>query len=426
MKASKPSSSSRCCQDAPVTVICADWLLPVLSAPVAGGALAVRGNRIIDFGPTRKILTEYSGAQSLQLPGAIMPGMVNAHTHLELSCLPAGTPPAANVSFVDWIRELLSKRGGEAPGSDRVIAAADAVLRQQRREGVVAVADVGNEAYVELDDADCADWPLVYRMLEVLAPQQTAADMVLTQLAAADENNRVTCHAPYSTVPAVLTAVKDRCRRHGHLFSIHTAESPDEYEFVSHHSGSFREFLDERKSWDGSFDQTGQRDEGTVEYLHRLKLLDRFTLLVHCVHVSDKELDIIAETGAHVCLCPASNQFLHVGKAPVRKMLRKGILPALGTDSVASNESLSIWHEIELLARQNDELPAELILGMATLGGARALHLDDRFGSLDIGKTAQFLSIQDDFACTARSGEELAEALVKSGGPRNMQWLRVD
>jgi len=426
MKASEPSSSSSCSLEASVKVVCADWLLPILNAPVAGGALAVQDNRIIDLGPAERIQSEYSGAHLLQVPGAIMPGVVNAHTHLELSCLPAGMPPAADISFVDWVRELLGKRNGENPGRDRVIAAADAVLRQQKRDGVIAVADIGNEPYRELDDADCDDWPVVYRMLEVLAPQQTAADRVLAQLAVADENSRITCHAPYSTVPVVLAAVKKRCRQHGHLFSIHAAESPDEYEFVSRNSGSFREFLDERQSWDGSFIETGRRDEGTVQYLQRLKLLDCDTLLVHCVHVSDEEIDLIAETGAHVCLCPASNQFLHVGKAPVGKMLSKGILPALGTDSLASNNSLSIWHEMELLARQNKELSAEVILGMATLGGARALHLDDRFGSLEIGKTAQLLSIQDDFARTARNGEELAEALVKSGGPLNMQWLRVD
>jgi cytosine/adenosine deaminase-related metal-dependent hydrolase len=104
-------------------------------------------------------------------------------------------------------------------------------------------------------------------------------------------------------------------------------------------------------------------------------------------------MDLLAKTKAKVCLCPGSNRYLSVGTAPVENYLRRGILPALGTDSLTSNPELSLWQEMRLLAEEHPSVDPTDILCMATLGGAEALGLDGQLGSLEPGKTAAFLTV---------------------------------
>ena len=154
-----------------------------------------------------------------------------------------------------------------------------------------------------------------------------------------------------------------------------------------------RKFLEERGFWDGSLQAMGNAG-GSVKYLHKLGLLDSKTVCVHCVHVSKEEIGLLAGTGAKVCLCPGSNRYLGVGKAPVTSFLEHGILPALGTDSLTSNPELSLWREMRLLAEDHPTLHPADILRMATLGGATALGLEKQFGSLEVGKKAAYSTVQ--------------------------------
>ncbi|MCI5116267.1 MAG: hypothetical protein D3912_15925, partial [Candidatus Electrothrix sp. AX1] len=133
--------------------------------------------------------------------------------------------------------------------------------------------------------------------------------------------------------------------------------------------------------------------KGSGSYLHQHDLLDSKTLCVHCIHVTDMEIDLLRQSKAKVCLCPGSNRYLGVGIAPVEKYLNKGILPALGTDSLTSNPELSLWREMRLLAEDHPAVKPRDILRMATLGGAEALGLDRQLGSLEAGKAAALLAV---------------------------------
>ena len=121
--------------------------------------------------------------------------------------------------------------------------------------------------------------------------------------------------------------------------------------------------------------------------------MDERTLCIHAVHVSEEEIDLLAAACAKVCLCPTSNRFLRVGRAPVRGYLERGILPALGTDSRASNPELSLWREMRVLAEENPELDPARIFAMATLGGAQALGLEADYGALAPGRKADILVV---------------------------------
>jgi cytosine/adenosine deaminase-related metal-dependent hydrolase len=158
-----------------------------------------------------------------------------------------------------------------------------------------------------------------------------------------------------------------------------------------------------------------------VQYLHQLGILDEKTLCVHCIHVSDNEIELLAQTGSWVCLCPGSNRYLGVGKAPVAKYLQSGILPALGTDSLASNPEISIWREMQLLAEDHCAVEHAVILAMATVAGAAALNLDVETGTLEPGKRADFLAVP--LPNTVQNAAEVYAYLVTTGSSIQPEWI---
>jgi len=198
-------------------------------------------------------------------------------------------------------------------------------------------------------------------------------------------------HAPYSTHGRLLQQLKVRATALGQVFPIHTAEPSAEAEMLGQGRGELVDFVRQRGFWDGSFVARGQ--SGSIHYLRDLQLLDARTLCIHAIHVSSEEIQILAGEGVKICLCPGSNRFLGTGKAPVRQYLENGILPALGTDSLASNPELSLWREMQILAEEHEGIDATAIFAMATRGGAEALGLGDRLGTLEPGKDADLLAV---------------------------------
>ncbi len=289
--------------------------------------------------------------------------------------------------------------------------------------GVVLIGDVGNEYYEELMLDGIGLEPKILRMLEYLGPNREACRIALERLNQLDEQTAVTGHAPYSTAPELLQEIKKRCNRLQHIFSIHAAESQGELEFLRSGTGCFRDFLENKKSWDGVFSFSECGFQGTIQYLDQLGLLDELTLLVHCIHVSEDELQLIKKRGAHICLCPGSNRFLKVGSAPVEQMVALGLLPALGSDSPASNKAINIWREMQLLEKNYSNLEHSAILAMATIGGAKALGYDADFGSLAIGKKANFLHVSSASLQSCSDGKQLIQELVSGGEPTEVLWV---
>ena len=160
-----------------------------------------------------------------------------------------------------------------------------------------------------------------------------------------------------------------------------------------------------------------------VGYLENLGILDDNTLCVHCVHLGDREIQLLAGTGTHVCLCPGSNRFLGVGTAPLEKILAAGILPALGTDSIASNPVLDLWQEMSILAEEHQSVDSATILAMATLGGAKALHRETDFGALAPGCRARFLHVEGREYEKAEGADQLLQRLTSCGRPESISWV---
>ena len=406
-------------------ILSAEWVVPMAMPAIGDGSLVVANRRIVEVGKRSDILRRYQKIKERRYPGVLMPGLVNGHMHLELSALSGIAPPAGDSAFTAWISALLAERARQAASRDEITAAFATVLRRQYAGGVALVADIGNDHFPELTDRREAGWPEILRLLECLGPYRPAVLAALEKIANLDDRYAVCGHAPYSTSPELLVALKSRCRRLDQIFSIHTAESPDELEFIRSGTGSFRDFLEKRKGWDATFTFGEQGFAGTIVYFDHLGLLDRKTVLVHAVHVADDELQLIARRGAHVCLCPGSNRYLGVGRAPVGKMLAFGILPALGTDSPASNQCLDLWREMRILAADHPQLASSSILAMATLGGAKALHRGGDYGSLMAGRKAQILCVASPALRRCRDSGSLVQELVMGGRPEEISWAAV-
>ena len=393
-------------------------VLPIASPSLENGGVAVLENRITAVGRYSDMLKKFPAAAVVDHPDCVLlPGLVNAHIHLELSHLANLSQRQPPATFSGWIENMLAAR--DRAGEDEKHRAARLVLQQQHQDGIAVLADIGNTSLGRSLEADFPGVLLPFH--EFLGLRETGVAAQLKLLDQKNEREYCSGHAPYSTHAALLCGLKARARRLGQVFPIHVAESEAEIVMISRGRGEFVEFLKQRSFWDGSFQATGIDNSGSVQYLQQLGLLDEKTLCVHCVHVSDREIELLQKTGARVCLCPGSNRYLGVGLAPVMKYLQAGIIPALGTDSLASNPRLSIWREMRLLAESHPGLAVSDILIMATLGGAAALGVEQQAGTLEPGRQARFLAVP--LPDTVHSKADVVEYLVRTGTGIHPEWI---
>jgi len=404
-------------------IISSAWVVPVNEPVIHDGSVVIAEGRIVETGKRREILGRYPGIDETRYPAVLIPGLINAHMHLELSHLSDIPEPLPHQTFTDWIADLLARRMADTAGSEERTASFSALLNDQYASGVVLAADTGNEFLSELDNPATEGWPQIVRMVEYLGPDRQGDLAARQKIGELEDRIAVTGHAPYSTGPELLQYIKDRCRRLQQIFSIHTAESEAELQFLGSSTGIFRDFLEKRNRWDDTFASAAMGFSGTIEYYDVLGILDEKTLLIHCIHVSENELRLAASRGAHICLCPGSNRFLKVGKAPVAKMIKVGLLPALGTDSRASNRVIDLWREMQILAADNHELEHEEIFAMATLGGAHALHAARDFGSLAAGKKSRFLHVSSPSLLRCKNAWDVMKELVSGGRPTEISWV---
>lgn len=387
----------------------AAWVVPVSAAPIAGGAVAVSAGIIQDVGPLDLLQNRYPGAALTEHGDmALTPALINAHTHLELSHLGELAAEPHEGGFTAWVGWLIELRARLGAVGKAVEEAAAVTCLQQYTDGVSVLVDIGNT-----DVALALTSIFPGRLLafhEYLGMTEHSLAKNRERLMLEPETRLCSGHAPYSSHPALLSALKKRAKRLGQVFPIHTAEPLAELEMLRHGRGEMVDFIHNRTGADIAFQAAIGPEEGSIHYLYRHGLLDAQTLCIHAIHVSDEEMAILAGTGAKVCLCPGSNRFLGVGRAPVERYLAHGILPSLGTDSPASNPELSLWREMQLLADEKDAPDASVIFAMATLGGAQALQVDAEFGSLERGKKADILAVS--LAEPTATAEDLMQALV--------------
>jgi cytosine/adenosine deaminase-related metal-dependent hydrolase len=395
-------------------VYSADWVLPVEGAPIEDGAVAVEDGRIAAVGTAAEL-----GAGERFEGAAILPGLVNAHSHLEYAVY-AGF--GDGLAFAPWIA-LHIERKARIGASDMVAIARLGAL-ECLRSGITTTADYSYSGAAALGAAELGLRAIVY--LEVFGEDPAAAldhferarelvEPALSELVAVG----VSPHAPYSCSLEVFEA----CAGLGLPVGTHLAESPAEQEWLVHGSGPMAALAHMYVQPRG---ETGTRS------LARHGLLGPGLLAAHCVHLDAEEVELLAEHDVAVAHCPRSNALLGCGIAPAIDLLAAGVRVGLGTDSPASTPSFDAFAELRAAvsaarARAQDPgaLSAETALRLATLGAARALGLDADVGSLVPGKRAD-LGVVSLEGSPYLPWEEPAPAIVFGGSPERVLLTMVD
>jgi aminodeoxyfutalosine deaminase len=361
----------------------AAWIVTVAGPPIQDGLVAIDGGRIAWVGRAADAGRPPGAARDLGR-GVLLPGLVNAHCHLELSHLGEARAHAA-AGFVPWVEALVELRSRADPAEAR--AHTRSALQELAATGTVAVGDVSNAlTHLDLLDASGLEAVVFY---ELLAWDPARADAVLEEarrrVAEAARGGvrtpvRLAAHAPHSVSAPLLRALA----RAGGPAAIHLAESAAEQRFLDGGDAEWSAFLARRGLGHVSF---APPRTTPVRYLDGLGALPRGLVAAHCVHVDADERALLARRGVFVAVCPRSNRRLGVGIPPVPEMLAAGIEVALGTDSLASAESLDLLQDASALSREFPSLEPAAIVRMATAAGARALGGDD-LGAIAPGKRA--------------------------------------
>ena len=361
----------------------AQFVHPVTAPPIEDGAVLVddRGT-IAAVGPNLVVPTR-PGARQLEFPDArLLPGLVNTHTHLELTHL-AGKN--AEREFAGWIRTLRALKDATTP--EEFSRSAEQGVRDAWAAGVTCVADTGSTGAPLEALARLGGRGIYYQEVFGPDPAQCAASMAeldralarLSPLASSPLSLGVSPHAPYTVSEPLYRAVADLARRERWPLAMHLAESRAETELVRDGSGPFADALRAR-----GFAVRAQHCS-PVQYLLRLGVLQRATgwLCIHGVQVDGPDIDVLRDAGVAVAHCPRSNRVHGHGTAPLAAFRRAGLPVGLGTDSVVSVGDSSLLAEATAAA-----LDGEDALRMLTIEGARALGLEREIGSLEVGKQA--------------------------------------
>ena len=393
----------------PKTLLRAAWVARMSGPPIREGAVVFAGDTLLDVGPAKLLVSRHPDALALDRGHCtILPGLVNAHTHLELSEFSCGPKPQ---NFSQWLMRLAPR--AEVSLDDIHASVARSVpigIRQCLRFGVTSVGDISRHCQVTRPLLRNGPLRVVsYGEVQAMARRRRLLEERLD--IAADSANRsswlrigLTPHAPYSVEVDGYRRCLEVARAQGLPLATHLAESPDEAIFLERHIGPLRELWDYLDAWD---DDVPKFAGGPVRMAYAIGLLGYPVLLAHVNHCDDAELELLAGAKASVVYCPRTHGYFSHPRHRWRQMLARGINVAIGTDSCASSPDLNLVDDLRLLRQIAPDVPAEQLWQLATARAARAIQMSDRVGSLEAGKLADFVAFETE---TPRPLEEILDS----------------
>lgn len=356
---------------------------PVTAPSIEDGAVLVDEHGwIAAIGPNADVPAPHA-ARVLHFPDAeLIPGLINCHTHLELTHLGGGVQHH-EPEFVKWIRRIRELK--EASTAEAFTQAAAQGVRDSWARGVTCIAETGSTGAVMRALHDLGGRGIVYQ--EVFGPDPATYRASMVELETAVRNLRsletpqlrlgVSPHAPYTVSARLYEAVAAYARVQRLPIAVHVAESREETLLVRDGTGPFADALRSRGI------DVPPRQSSPVAYLVRLGVIGNGTLCIHCVQVDESDVELLRVTQARVAQCPLSNRAHGHGWVPRQVFLHAGVPVGLGTDSVVSVGALDLWAEAEAAGLHGDAARRAL-----TIEGARALGWDQEIGSLEVGKAA--------------------------------------
>ncbi len=373
----------------------ARWVYPVSTPPIANGTVVEAHDRIEFVGP-RALAPP--GGEDVELGDAILlPGLVNAHCHLELTAMRGFLD---GLGFRDWILRLTAARAAVLTYG-MMLDAARLGVDEGLRHGVTTFADTGDSGAGFQAMLERGVRGICYREVFGPDPAQSAASIADLTIKLDEMSMRATPlvrvgvspHAPYTVSDALYRATAALAKHRSLPLATHVAESAIETDLIVNGAGPFADGLRARAI------PVTARARSPIALLEQREVLDCRPLLIHCIRVDTRDVDTIARTGSTVAHCPASNAKLGHGIAPLAALLDADIAVGIGTDSVASNDRMELLEEARLAAllsaareQRVDVVSAARALRLATLGGAHALGIQDDVGSLERGKFADMVA----------------------------------
>lgn len=366
----------------------ASWLITgnPETPPLHDGAVVMDDDgTVIAVGPAAKLRARYAGISWQEHGGILLPGLVNAHTHLELSHLQGQLPEGQG--FVPWLDTLLRLRNEAKP--DAINAAMENALEQLEASATVALGEVTNTlAAVPLLKTKSLKTRVFH---EIYGLRKETAEVMFS--AALEDyhaqkpwpthlTHTLAPHSLYGVEAAAVQRITKHAAANASLTSFHFAEHKAEREYLETPQGALREFFQTRGT---PVEDMFCPSQSALQYALALGAIHSHTLLVHLTDLSNEEIAQLSTLRAPIVLCPRSNAYIESRLPDVPTLLRHGFKPALGTDSLASNHDLDVLQEAAFLKQHYPSIPSALVIAMATDWGAQALGFDN-LGSLEPGK----------------------------------------
>jgi len=354
---------------------------------IENGAIAVKGGEIVSVGTAAELRTTRA-RQTINARGkVIIPGLINTHTHVPMSLFRG---IADDLDLNDWLTQYIFPaeaknvneafvRAGTRLGLAEMIRGGtttycdmyyfeDAIADETKRAGVRGVL---GETVIDFPVPDNKTWPQAMTYTERYINKWKNDPLIVPAIAP---------HAPYTVSTDHLRAVRALSDKLSADIVIHVAETKKERDDIKKQYG-----------------------DTPVDYLNKIGFLNNRVIAAHTVWITDEEVDILKRLGVGSAHNPQSNMKLASGVAPIPEMLSKDVAVGLGTDGAASNNDLNMWEEMDTAAKLHKEftgdpkvVTAEQAFEMATIRGARALHLDDLIGSIETGKRADIVIVDWD------------------------------
>lgn len=366
-------------------------ILPLDGPQLDDGHLVVVHGRIAAVGPAR-----VAEGRVIDLGAVtVLPGLVNAHCHLEFSLLtkPLGT---RGMPFTDWLSEVIAyRREGDFEPESAVVAG----LQESLAAGVTTIGEITTAAPRQLFDRPPRHGPLVTAFVELIGLTPSRVEPQLARLAEFLRNDEqptvrrgISPHAPYTVNPQLLAAAAGCSKREQIPLAFHLAESQAELELLRDGAGPFVDLLAKVGAWDPSMIARGTRP---LDYLQSLQSAHR-ALVIHGNYLADEEIAYLAEHRERLTTvyCPRTHAYFGHSQHPLERLLAAGAGVAVGTDGRCTNPDLDLRAELRLIAQSYPNLAPERIVRLGTVDGARALGLEREVGTLTVGKRADFVALR--------------------------------
>lgn len=415
----------------------ASYVIPITSEPIAKGSVLVRDGKIIDIGSQELLRLRYPEEEVRDFgKSALMPGLIDLHTHVENAVMRGAVHDVPYTTWVMSTVEIGSKMAVADWYDSAVLGGLEALS-----SGITCIADITATGAAGVAAQRLGMRGVIYR--EVGAMDKHRINFAMSQAEndiyhwrqEVDEDRITIGIAPaaiYACHPSVFTRVSDLAKRENLPVAIHIAGNREEYDFVRYGSSPFSvHVMGEDR---GYVEIPPWLPTGTtpVKYAAEWGAFEADNVMaIHCVHVDDVDIKKLKEYDVSVGVCPRCNAQLGMGVAPIDKFLQAGLRLGLGTDSPAATDTIDMMEEMRLGMLIQRAINPKIFLGaasmleMATLGGAKALRIDDKVGSLEIGKQADIIAVDLSGSHQAPATDPIA-AIVNTCNGTDVLMTMVD